>query len=331
MIRKYLEISRLFNMGLTGVAPVLGALSMWKTGTTSLFNLLILFSIGCFSHIYGFVLNDIMDIRVDKLSKELTARPLVSGHITSKRAVYFAVFCMIISFLLSMVFFKDLQSYMFLLLFLIVGYLFATIYNMTSKKYPGMDLFVSGAVFFGILFGASTVGTPTALAWIVAFIGSVQVLFMNMINGAIKDIDHDEEGLANTLAIKLGARTTGGIVTLPVSFKVIGYGIELIRSVLIFLPFFLLQLPYQYWQIGLLILLMALTFFAIYRLFSIKTFDRSRIRKYIGIIVILMYATAPVMLSSLTLSIILVALIPPLWFISSNAILHKTILQPKTM
>ena len=32
MLRDYIEITRLFNMGLTGVAPVLGALSMWDVG-----------------------------------------------------------------------------------------------------------------------------------------------------------------------------------------------------------------------------------------------------------------------------------------------------------
>jgi 4-hydroxybenzoate polyprenyltransferase len=331
MLRDYIEITRLFNMGLTAVAPVLGALSMWNVGTLSLWKLLILFIIGSLAHAYGFVLNDVIDIRVDKLSKDLTSRPLVRGSITRRRAAFFAISCMVGSLLLSLLFFSELVSYIVLVLILLVAYFFATVYDFASKKYPGMDLFVTGAVFFLILFGASTIGTPTTLAFIVALIGALQVLFMNMINGAIKDIDHDKEGSANTIAIRLGANIRAGIIALPLSFKTTGYLIEIARIILIFIPFIFLGLYSNLWQISLLVFLAILTFFSIYQLYSVKTFDRARIRKLIGIIVIFMYATTPIMLSSLNNYIILVALIPPLWFFASNLVLHKTIFEPKTM
>ncbi|MCX6663264.1 MAG: UbiA family prenyltransferase, partial [Euryarchaeota archaeon] len=161
MIRDYIEITRLFNMGLTGVAPVLGALAMWNVDTLTPLKLVILFIIGGLAHSYGFVINDFIDIKIDKLSKDLIARPLVRGSITRRRAAFFAVFCMIGSFLLSLVFFSELRNYIFLILILLLAYSFATVYDIASKKYPGMDLFVAGAVFFLILFGASTIGTPT--------------------------------------------------------------------------------------------------------------------------------------------------------------------------
>jgi 4-hydroxybenzoate polyprenyltransferase len=334
MIRDYIEITRLFNMGLTGVAPVLGALAMWNEGSLAPFKLVILFIIGCLAHAYGFVLNDVIDIKVDKLSKDLTARPLVRGSITRRRAAIFAVSCMIGSFLLSLVFFQELQSFIFPVFLLLFAYFFASVYNIASKKFPGMDLFVAGAVFFLILFGAATIGTPTILAYIVALIGGLQVLFMNMINGAIKDIDHDKEGSANTIAIRLGAHIHAGIIALPVSFKTTGYIIEIGRLLLIFAPFtpFLMQsLNFSSWQIALLVIFEVLIFVSIYKLYSIKTFDRARIRKSIGIIVIFMYATTPIMLCSLNIYIILVALIPPLWFFGSNLVLHKTVFEPKTM
>jgi len=95
-------------MGLTAVAPVLGALSMWDVGSLELWKLCVLFLIGSMSHIYGFVINDVIDIRLDKLSKDLSARPLVRGSITRRAAVIFAVSCMIGSFLLSLIFFSDM-------------------------------------------------------------------------------------------------------------------------------------------------------------------------------------------------------------------------------
>ena len=321
-------------MGLTGVAPILGALAMWNVDTLTPFKLVILFIIGAFAHSYGFVLNDIIDIKVDKLSKDLIARPLVQGSITRKHAAFFAVFCVIGSFLLSLVFFSELRSYIYLFLILLLAYLFATVYDIASKKYLGMDLFVAGAVFFLILFGASTIGTPTTLAYIVALIGGLQVLFMNMINGAIKDIDHDKEGSANTIAIRLGANIHAGIIALPLSFKTTGYLIEIGRMLLIFIPFTPFVIPSLHlslWQIVFLVIFEVLIFISIYKLFSIKTFDRTRIRKSIGIVVIFMYATTPIMLSSLNIYIALVALIPPLWFCGSNLVLHKTVFEPKTM
>jgi len=332
-------------MGLTGIAPVLGALSMWTVSETTitLFQLFILFCIGCFSHVYGFVMNDIIDIKVDKLSNELFARPLVSGSISRKKAAIFAVVCMIFSFILSIFFFKDkeLVSCFLLISILIFAYILATIYNFASKKYPGMDFFVAGAIFFLILFGAATADIEQLLSnplvWIVASIGALQVLFMNMFNGAIKDIDHDEKGLANTLAIRLGAKTHKGVITLPTSFKTVGYAVELVRSFLIFLPFLFLAPFNQVGEIAILLRIAVLLMFTvimlylIYKLFSIKKFDRGRIRKYIGIIVIVMYSTTPIMLSSLNLYFILVAFVPPLWFISSNLVLHGTVLESKTM
>ena len=318
-------------MGLTAVAPVLGALSMWDVGTLSLLELFFLFIIGCLAHAYGFVLNDVIDIKVDKLSKELTTRPLVRGSITRKRAIWFAVICMIGSFLLSFIFYSEPQRYLLLLLILLAAYLLATVYDIASKKYPGMDLFVASAIFFLILFGASTIGPPTKLAFVVALIGGLQVVFMNMINGAIKDIDHDKEGSANTVAIRLGAKIHAGVMALPLSFKTTGFLIETGRIFLIFIPFVLFDVPAQVWQIVVLVLLAILTFVSIYKLYSIRTFDRTRIRKLIGLIVIFMYATTPIMLSSLSIYIILVAFIPPLWFFGSNLLLHKTIFEPKTM
>lgn len=337
LIKEYLKLTRLFNMGLTGIAPVLGALSMGTINLIPLHSLIILFLIGCFSHIYGFVLNDVIDTDVDKLSKELTTRPLISGTITRKNAIIFAITCMVLSWLFTLFFYKNLVEFVVILSILIFADVLSTIYNIASKKYPGMDIFVASAVFFLIIFGASVVSykdlSSNVLVWIVAFIGAIQVLFMNMINGAIKDVDHDVKGNANTLAIRLGAKVQKDKFVLPTSFKILGYLIESSRSFLIFLPFLILPEIFIviYWQIILLIVLTILTFYLIYRLFSIEKFQRNAVRKNIGMMVIVMYATAPVMLCSINPYIILLVFVQPIWFIFANLILHKTVLIPKTM
>jgi 4-hydroxybenzoate polyprenyltransferase len=324
-------------MGLTGIAPVIGALSMWNVEETPLFRLFILFFIGCLSHVYGFVLNDVIDIKIDKLSIELSSRPLVRGAITLKKATFFAFVCMIISFILTILFFNNLNGFSYIISILIIAYIFATIYNFISKKYLGMDIFVTGAIFLLIIFGASAASfeglLTTPILWIVAIIGSIQVLFMNMINGAIKDIDHDEKGMAKTLPIWLGVKVKANEIYLPFSFKTIGYILETSRVSLIFLPFILLPDIFkpEIFQISLLVIFVIITYYSIYKLFSIRKFYRYKVRKNIGIIVIFMYATTPILLYSLNPYILIIALIPPIWFIFSNLLLHKTILEAKTM
>ena len=339
MLRDYLEVSRFFNMGLTGIAPVLGALCMYPNPPLTAIQqgeIAVLFLIGCLAHTYGFVVNDVLDFKIDALSRDLTARPLVSGNITRRQAMGFALLCVVLTLALTIPFYYTATSRYFILLFtLFVAYGLATVYNTFSKKLPGMDFFVAGAVFVLILFGAATVG-PIAhnpLPWIVALIGGLQVLFMNMINGAIKDIDHDKDGSARTWAIWLGAKVDQGNVILPRSFKISGYSIEVFRTLLIFLPLLVFQpdLKTNFWILPLLVVFTILTFIAINRLYSIKTFNRGKIRKGIGLLVIVMWSTAPIMLSYLNPRILLLALIPPAWFVLSNIILHKTVLEPKTM
>ena len=75
VIQEYLKLSRSFNVGLTALAPVLGALS---NGENNLVNLILFFLVGFFGHCYGFALNDIVDFKIDKLSHDLEDRPLVS-------------------------------------------------------------------------------------------------------------------------------------------------------------------------------------------------------------------------------------------------------------
>ena len=99
MIREYLKLARSFNSFLTGISPVMGAISM---GDFNLIHLTILFFIGFFGHTYGFVINDIFDYEIDKHNKELNDRPLISGTISMRKAWIFAILALIISFLLAL-------------------------------------------------------------------------------------------------------------------------------------------------------------------------------------------------------------------------------------
>ena len=234
MIREYLKIARSFNSFLTAVSPVMGAIAM---GKFELFHLFILFLIGFFGHTCGFVLNDILDYKIDKLNKELKDRPLISGTISMKKAWIFAIISLIIAFLLA-IYLSYITTMYFPLIVLFFSAFMITIYDFVSKKLTAMDIFDAIAVFLLILYGATTVSGNlhqiTTLAWIVCLLGAIQVLFMQLVPGGLKDIKNDYKAGANTVAVKLGVRVTqSGLLQVPFSYKALSYLIQIVNLSLI--------------------------------------------------------------------------------------------------
>ena len=335
-IREYLKLARSFNAVLTGVSPVMGAIAMEHYNILTLF---ILFLIGFFGHTYGFVLNDILDYRIDKTSVEISDRPLLSGTITLKKAWAFSFFSMIISLILAFYLAYNLDNY-YPIVILVLSALFITIYNLISKKLPAMDIFVALAIFTLVLYGASinevSIQNITKLTWIVCILGSIQVLFMQFIAGGLKDIENDYRRGAKTLAVKMGVRVTKGKLSISTSFKALAYGIQIIDLAVVFLPFFIIwnindltTLQYVQWAI---ITLIGITMiFISYKLLSMKQFERKKARKYIGSHYMINFTIVPIMLMSLNPWAGLLMFFPGLGFVLSNIILHGTIAQPKTM
>ena len=335
-VREYLKLSRSFNAVLTGVSPVMGAIAMEQYDILTLF---LLFLIGFFGHTYGFVLNDIIDYNIDKTSKEISDRPLVSGTISIKKAWIYAIFSMMISFIFA--FYLALTTSIFYpIIVLALSAVFVTIYDLISKKIPGMDIILTTSIFFLILYGASTVVKDifnvTKLALIVCILGSIQVLFMNAIAAGMKDIENDYKRGARTLAIKMGVRIIDGKLKVPITFKSLAYGIQLVDILLVLLPFFIVwnvtKLSIlQYLQWGIIIIIGIILFVLSSKLLNMKYFDRKKARKYIGSHYMINFTIVPIMLMTLNPWAGLIMFFPGLGFILSNIILHRTITQPKTM
>jgi len=335
-VKEYLKLSRSFNATLTGVSPVMGAIAM---GQYNILNLFLLFIIGFFGHTYGFVLNDILDYKIDKKSKDISDRPLVSGTITMKKAWIFAISSMIISFVIAIYLASTTNTY-YPILVLILSAVFVTVYDMISKKIPGTDIILAFGIFFLILYGSSTVTKNifevTKLAWIVCILGSIQVFFMNAIVAGMKDIENDFKQGAKTLAVKMGVRVTNGKLKVPVSFKSLAYGIQMMDIIIVFLPFFIVWNVYelsvlQYVQWGVIIIIGIILFVISAKLFNMKYFDRKKVRTLIGSHYMINFSIVPIMLMKLNPWAVILIIFPGLGFILSNIILHGTITQPKTM
>jgi len=335
-VREYLKLSRSFNAVLTGVSPIMGAIAM---GQNNIFTLFMLFLIGFFGHTYGFVLNDIIDYNIDKTSKEISDRPLVSGTISIRKAWIYAIFSMIISFIIA--FYLALTTSIYYpIIVLALSAVFVTIYDLISKKIPGMDIILTTSIFFLILYGASSfakdIFNVTKLALIVCILGSIQVLFMNAIAAGMKDIENDYRRGARTLAIKMGVRIIDGELIVPVTFKSLAYGIQLVDIIIVFLPFFIVWNVtnlsiFQYIQWGIIIIIGIILFVLSSKLLNMKYFDRKKARGYIGSHYMINFTIVPIMLMTLNPWAGIIMFLPGIGFILSNIILHGTITQPQTM
>ncbi|MCK5261393.1 MAG: UbiA family prenyltransferase [Thermoplasmatales archaeon] len=339
MIREYLKLARSFNAVLTGVSPVMGAIAMEQYNMLYLF---LLFLVGFLGHTFGFVFNDIVDYKIDKYSKEISDRPLISGTISVKKAWIFAITSMAAAFIIA-IYIAVTTSSFFPILVLVISSFFIVLYDLTSKKFPFTDILVSIGIFFLILYGAFYGGNPvksindiTKLAWIVCVLGSIQVFFMQIVAGGMKDIENDFKKGAKTLAVKMGVRIIEGNLKVSSSFKSLAYSIQLADVIIVFLPFFIIpnfsESPIlRYFQWLILVIISILMFFLSHGLLSMKRFERFKARKFIGSHYVTNFALVPIMLMGLNPWAGLLAFFPALGYILSNIILHGTILQPKTM
>lgn len=336
MIREYLKLARSFNAVLTGISPVMGAIAMQQYNILSL---LILFLIGFLGHTFGFVFNDIIDYKIDKSSKEISDRPLISGSISLKDAWIFALTCIILAFVIAVSVAYTSSNY-FPLIILALSALCIILYDLISKKFPFMDMLVALGIFFFILYGASTqvqqFSDITLLAWFVCFLGSIQVLFMQIVAGGLKDIENDYQSGAKTAAVALGVRVKNKRLHTSKSFQFLAFSIQLIDIILIFTPFFILEkftesLFLAMFQLLVLGIISGMMLFLSYQLMNMGTFNRKKARTFIGSHYMINFALVPILLMTLNPWAGILIFFPALGFILSNLILHGTVLQPKTM
>lgn len=342
MIREYLKLARSFNAVLTGISPVMGAISM---GQYNILILFVLFLIGFFGHSFGFVFNDLIDYSIDKSSSEISDRPLISGTISTKYAWLFAIFCIGFAFVIAGIvavnpyqWFGVVSNNFLPLMILAVSACFIILYDLISKKFPMMDILVALGIFFFVLYGASTqvygLDKISPIAWFVCVLGGLQVLFMQIVAGGLKDIANDFDKGARTTAIRLGVRIKNGVLHVSAPFKVIAYGLQAINVTLIVIPLIFLfpgdpMLKGVQWM--LLLLVTSMMFYLSHALLSMKKFERQKARKLIGSHYMINFALVPILLMSLNPWTSMLIFFPGLGFVLSNLVLHGTVLQPKTM
>lgn len=267
-MREYLKLLRLQSSAITGIMPVLGALS---AGITE--NLFVLFLIAFLVHIYVFTLNEYKDIGIDKLSIYLKEKPLVKGSIPAEHALYICTGSLLLSIIITALHFKNLYALILLMLAVFLG----SMYDFYSKKFYGMDFVLAGCAFFLVLLGAFP--DQNFITYTVAGVIFIRTVIQNGIIGALKDVDHDALGGARTIPLVLSVRVEGNRFHVPLKFKLSALFFELIFIYLLILLLkeYTLKTPHI-----LILLLIILGLFITLNFLFMTAFEREILKKKMG-------------------------------------------------
>lgn len=327
-ILEYLRLFRFQTSAATATAPLIGALVIGQRNILLLFILLI---IGIFYHIYGFVLNEYIDIDIDRKSKDLNKKPLVSGSISKRYAKFIIIISCVCACVITIIFIPKPLPILFLFLSIVCG----GIYDIFGKKILGSDFILGAGFFFLCLFGASTYSYNFSnITLVICFLYFFHIIFNNAVEGGLKDVYHDHLAGAKTTATRLGVRLKEGKPLVTKTFQVFAYVITLIFIGLIFLLIYYqdynLWLDRYSYHIIIVGLFSLLLFITLYKFLHLPKFDRSRLKRLFSAYEITAYLMLLVVLSpmlglGITISLFL---IPSSCYLISNVILYKTLLQP---
>jgi len=326
---QYLRLLRPQTAAMLASILLIGALIM---GQRDIFSLLILFIIGVLSHIFGYVLNDYADIEIDKKSKDLKDKPLVSGIIPKQNALIIVLLSALIAFILTIIVFRSVYSVVFLTIAAILG----GIYNLYGKKIPGSELLVSAGLSFFCLFGASTVSLnfPNTI-YIISILFFIDSIFMHVVQGGIKDADHDYLEKAKNITTLMGVKVKDGKLIIPKSYIAFSFFLKFLF--LFFIILLGLQPELNIWGSNqyilqiIVIFLLSMVFFLTYKFLYIKTFDRSKIKRlYAGINSAALAMIFIMFIPLVEIKIIIILLIMPItWYMICNKILYGKALEPQ--
>jgi len=310
-IRDYLRLGRIHSAVLAGLAPVCATIVLGISLPLS--HYLELFLIGFLFHVYLFILNEVQDVKIDKTSNDLKDKPLVDGSISIKsaRAIVFSSAFIIILF--SFVFFYD--NALILIIISLIAFLLGWLYDSFGKKIPHADYSIALMLFFVALYGPfSVTNNIPNLAYIIAAIAFIQVLFQNIVAG-LKDVDHDFMAGGLSTPLRLGVRVEKERFIVSKRFIAYIFTLKTIHVSLILLPFVYNFIEYEPWQLFVVLLLIFFTVVFMARFLFIKMFQREKIMRAIGFHEMFIFMTIPIILYGFIgyVATLFLLVLPVLW------------------
>ncbi len=309
-LRTYIKLARLHSSVLLGVAPVCGAIAMGVV--VPFWHYLALFAIGVMVHIYWFVLNEYVDIEVDKKSNDLSGKPLVSGAISPRSALAFLLAGLFGCFAMLLLFPPERVPFMALSVGITVAA--GGIYDFFGKRIVIADYvlaFVPSSLCLAGAFSVSSSLTPLAIG--IMAIAYLQGLGQNVAAG-MKDVDHDYLAGANTTPLRLGVKVIEGKITIPALFTGYMIAITASKGLAALLPLYF-GARYTVPQLIFLLIMLLGVIALVAKFCTMKIFVRDKLIRQIGVHEIFTWALAPVMLAGIIgpTSALLLCMLPIVW------------------
>ena len=172
-------------------------------------------------HIYVSLLNDIVDLPLDRTNPARAAYPLVSGRISPSTALLITLIQIPIA--AAIIYWQSGSMTAYLAMALALGMM--TIYDLWGKRSPfppAIDV-IQGVGFSSlVLYGAALTGGPTPLSWLTFALGIIWMMIINLLGG-LRDLHSDLAFGVNTTPIYFGVRPAGEEQSIPPFVSYYGY------------------------------------------------------------------------------------------------------------
>jgi len=224
--------TRLSALSLTATLPLLGAATVARRVPAPLIAGLI--GVAVAFHIFAYVLNDIVDLPIDRSEPRRVDFPLVRGSIQPWQAWLVVLTQVPLALALT----AGLGGRPAAAGILLVGFVLMAVYNLCGKRafFPPLTDAGQGLAWATlVLYGALIVdGHVLALTTIVALFVSVFIMLVNGVHGSLRDLTNDLRCGVRSTAILLGARglDEGGWY-LPLALKGYAWTLQGLLAVLL--------------------------------------------------------------------------------------------------
>lgn len=221
----YLTI-RVSAFGFTGLLPLMGAASVasaWSAVQTAW-----LLAIALAFHVFAYMLNDVVDLWVDRSEPLRADSPLVRGELRRTHALLITWLQVPLAFVLAWAAGAGAAA----LGWLAVAFVAMTLYDIYGKRCPWplltdavqaagwCTLLLLGATFFGTAPNAAT-------GWLASYV-FLCVMLVNGVHGSLRDLANDHRRGARTTALWLGARPgTGSGVRVSPALALYALGLQM--------------------------------------------------------------------------------------------------------
>lgn len=201
------RFARLHFVGFTCVWPILGLVSTdvpvaFSTGLAVL-------AVGICFHLFGFLLNDVIDLPIDRTQPLRAADPLVRGAVSASAALAVALVQVPLALLIMWRAGASASAYAALAV-AFAGMAAYDVYGKRSALPVLTDLVLGLGGSALVLFGAAMSGTVTAASVLVSVYVALYFLLFNGIHGGMRDIQNDAACGALTTGLFLGMRVRDG-------------------------------------------------------------------------------------------------------------------------